>query len=204
MAALHDDLMDADMRPEVLEARLAEVENSIEHLMRSNRELAAALSEDGEDPDFRQAINENVEVILRRHELAAEIRRIMTLSRERRAVATAGTAAEPVAAPASRTAAALPVEATAVAAAAALAAEPPTLEPRPKVIGAAEVRAAAPVVAAAAGATVPTAAAAAASAAASEGAADAGGAAEAQEERGSVGALPLVIFERDVDGGLFL
>ena len=85
MAALAETLrlekpppLDPDARPEVLEAKLHEVENSIANLKRSNKELAEALKQ-GEDPDFREAINENVVVILRQQALACEIRRLLEL-----------------------------------------------------------------------------------------------------------------------------
>jgi hypothetical protein len=74
MAALEDGMIESQ-RPEVLEAQLREVENSIEHLRRSNCELAEALAAvGGNDPDFREAINENIVIILRRTALATEIR----------------------------------------------------------------------------------------------------------------------------------
>lgn len=40
--------------------------NSLQHLERSNAELRKAIEENGPDPDFRQAINENIVVIAKR------------------------------------------------------------------------------------------------------------------------------------------
>ena len=86
-----------ELRPEVLEARLREVENSISHLHRSNKELAEALAEvNGEDPDFRQAINENVVIILRREEDASELRKCIELARDMEARASLKDAASEV------------------------------------------------------------------------------------------------------------
>ena len=56
----------------VLNAELVEIENAISHLVRSNAELAAALVEAPEDPDFQEAIEENIATIAsKRKDLAA-------------------------------------------------------------------------------------------------------------------------------------
>jgi hypothetical protein len=59
----------------LLEAKLQEIENSIKHLKRSNKELADFLSQSDEnDSEFRDAINENIVVILRNEQIAIELR----------------------------------------------------------------------------------------------------------------------------------
>ena len=63
------------LRPEVLEGQLRELENSIAHLRRSNQELSTALAEaGGEDRDFREAINENIVILLQKEQRAIELR----------------------------------------------------------------------------------------------------------------------------------
>ena len=55
----------AETEREDLLQRIRELENSINHLLRSNSELAAALQQQA-DPDFEEAIAENEDVIQRR------------------------------------------------------------------------------------------------------------------------------------------
>mmetsp|Transcript_92326 Transcript_92326/g.183864 ORF Transcript_92326/g.183864 Transcript_92326/m.183864 type:complete len:186 (-) Transcript_92326:119-676(-) len=76
------------LEPEIVESKLREVEKSIKHLKRSNRELAQAISECGEDSDFRSAINENVAVVLRKQNEAAELSAILSAMRLTRSVFT--------------------------------------------------------------------------------------------------------------------
>lgn len=59
-----------------LETDLREIENSIKHLKRSNKELAEMLAQSNDD-DFREAINENIVVILRQEKMAIELRAAM-------------------------------------------------------------------------------------------------------------------------------
>lgn len=50
----------------ILKTEIDAVRNSLQHLERSNAELRKAIEENGPDPDFRQAINENIVVIAKR------------------------------------------------------------------------------------------------------------------------------------------
>ena len=74
---LEEEAGEEEKRPEVLEAQLHELENSIEKLKESNAAIATALEESPEDEDFRQALDENTTIIRRREELAADLRRMI-------------------------------------------------------------------------------------------------------------------------------
>ncbi len=50
-------------RGSVIEAEIDEVSNALLHLQRSQEELKLALQESGPDPDFREAINDNIVTI---------------------------------------------------------------------------------------------------------------------------------------------
>lgn len=57
----------------LLRAGIDELQTQIVHLERSNAELAEALTVTPEDPDFRDAINENTVVISRKRDKVAEL-----------------------------------------------------------------------------------------------------------------------------------
>mmetsp|Transcript_15869 Transcript_15869/g.34482 ORF Transcript_15869/g.34482 Transcript_15869/m.34482 type:complete len:155 (+) Transcript_15869:73-537(+) len=62
-----------DLSSLLLDAKLAELINSIRALARSNDELRDALKEHPDDRDFIIAIQENEEIIVKRREAAAEL-----------------------------------------------------------------------------------------------------------------------------------
>ncbi|CAM9507110.1 unnamed protein product [Ectocarpus sp. 12 AP-2014] len=75
---------------EVMEADLAETENSIYHLVRSNVELAQFLNEAPGDEDLEQAIEENKAVLVRRRHRVKTLRlAISDLKTQRPHMATA-------------------------------------------------------------------------------------------------------------------
>mmetsp|Transcript_31821 Transcript_31821/g.44110 ORF Transcript_31821/g.44110 Transcript_31821/m.44110 type:complete len:107 (+) Transcript_31821:162-482(+) len=49
----------------VLDEEKSRIENSLYHLRKSNEELKQALLADGEDPDYRDAISENEDIMRR-------------------------------------------------------------------------------------------------------------------------------------------
>ena len=60
---------------EVLGIELSRLQNSVAHLERSNDELREALERDGEDEEYRAAVSENEEVLVRLRLRIEELRR---------------------------------------------------------------------------------------------------------------------------------
>jgi len=60
---------------DVLRRQLAELENQIAHLERSNTEMKEILDTDGPDPDLRAAIGENIVAIARRKAILEDLRK---------------------------------------------------------------------------------------------------------------------------------
>eukprot|EP00455_Lapot_gusevi_P039204 TRINITY_DN4392_c0_g2_i1.p1 TRINITY_DN4392_c0_g2~~TRINITY_DN4392_c0_g2_i1.p1 ORF type:complete len:113 (+),score=41.59 TRINITY_DN4392_c0_g2_i1:33-341(+) len=58
----------------VIELDIQELENSVAHLIRSNHELKVAF-EETQDPDFSEAIEENIIVIERRQKQIEELKK---------------------------------------------------------------------------------------------------------------------------------
>ncbi|KAL3158504.1 hypothetical protein ABBQ38_010736 [Trebouxia sp. C0009 RCD-2024] len=58
---------------EVLEIELHRLENSCQHLQRSNQELQQAMDLDGPDPDFRQAVQDNIVTLARQQAKIAKL-----------------------------------------------------------------------------------------------------------------------------------
>lgn len=49
--------------PSVLEAEIKRLHTAVYHLERSNQELVKAMEEEGLDPEYKQAIGENIVVL---------------------------------------------------------------------------------------------------------------------------------------------
>ncbi|KAL3160197.1 hypothetical protein ABBQ32_010958 [Trebouxia sp. C0010 RCD-2024] len=58
---------------EVLEIELHRLENSCQHLQRSNQELQQAMDLDGPDPDFKQAVEDNIVTLARQQAKIAKL-----------------------------------------------------------------------------------------------------------------------------------
>eukprot|EP00903_Cladosiphon_okamuranus_P005772 g5720.t1 len=86
---------------EVLEADLAETENSVYHLVRSNVELAQFLEETSGDQDLEQALEENkLALVKKRHRIKALRNAISDLKAQRpHLAATAAVSSTPAAPP---------------------------------------------------------------------------------------------------------
>jgi hypothetical protein len=59
----------------VLRHQMAELENSIAHLQRSNSEMEQVLKEEGPDPELRTAIGENIVAIARRKAILEDLQK---------------------------------------------------------------------------------------------------------------------------------
>lgn len=59
-----------------LEQQIKEIENQILHLRRSNNEIEEALAEEGNDPELRAAIGENIVAIAKREAILEDLRKL--------------------------------------------------------------------------------------------------------------------------------
>jgi len=77
MAPMADEAMvdDSGSEPPMLERQIAEIENQIFHLNRSNQELEAHLKEHGHDPELRAAIGENIVSIAKRRAILEDLQK---------------------------------------------------------------------------------------------------------------------------------
>jgi hypothetical protein len=89
-AAEPSDATTADGAP--IAGQIKELQNSIAHLLRSNKEMEEIIAESGPDKELRDAIGENIVVIARRKAILADLLKLLAESGQ----PAAATAAPPL------------------------------------------------------------------------------------------------------------
>ena len=89
-AAKPSDATTADGAP--IAGQIKELQNSIAHLLRSNKEMEEIIAESGPDKELRDAIGENIVVIARRKAILADLLKLLAESGQ----PAAATAAPPL------------------------------------------------------------------------------------------------------------
>ena len=89
-AAEPSDATTADGAP--IAGQIKELQNSIAHLLRSNKEMEEIIAESGPDKELRDAIGENIVVIARRKAILADLLKLLADSGQ----PAAATAAPPL------------------------------------------------------------------------------------------------------------
>ena len=76
--------------------QIKELQNSIAHLLRSNKEMEEIIAESGPDKELRDAIGENIVVIARRKAILADLLKLLAETDPSQPAAAAATAAPPL------------------------------------------------------------------------------------------------------------
>ena len=93
-AAEPSDATTADGAP--IAGQIKELQNSIAHLLRSNKEMEEIIAESGPDKELRDAIGENIVVIARRKAILADLLKLLAETDPSQPAAAAATAAPPL------------------------------------------------------------------------------------------------------------